>query len=444
MGSKSSRGMILKRFIQLGLLVSIIVLVLYPRNQPQDPSLQTTPTHTSTMALMGDAAAAKPVVHSATSVQITHTPTIVPNSVVTTPQPALSGASVWILSCLNGWQTQKIYQTNPFYTNQQGVQKAKDIYVFGNFWLQPDTGALWPFSENPAMLSCLSNLITTAHTQYHARVCGVIGVDETGQETPKKWQGSDVAAYTQRAVANPALLTPIIEQAKKLPYDCIINDIEDGYSRQPQIFSQYDALLHSALPVVLGQTLLWKTPQVSTYWQTWEDWSTLANSADFFIVMALDHDSINTPPVPSSVVDADWVRQVYTYMRSIPYLFGSHPIVWELPTYYRLFTKQTNGSWAVSSGTDVQTQIALALQGKTVPQNYLQDPNNAYLEYTNATGQDTYLYFETAKSSDALAQLLTGLNQSTCLLASFWDNDSSTANSLGWSTIASDNKVRLC
>jgi hypothetical protein len=417
MGSRPYRRMLLRLLLQLGLLVSIIFLVIYPREQPQYPSIQITPTPTPTIAPTGAAADAK---------------------------PALAGASVWILSCLDRWQRQKTYQANPFYTNLQGVQKAKDIYVFGNFWLQPDTGALWPYSDKPEVLRCLSDLITTVHTHYHAHVCGVITVDETGQETAKKWQGSGVAAYTQRAVANPALLTPIIEQAKKYPYDCIINDIEDGNSTHPQLFSQYDALLRSKLPVVLGQTLLWKTSQVSAHWQTWQDWRTLASSADFFIIMALDHDSINDPPVPASVVNADWVRQVYAYMRSIPHLFGSHPIAWELPTYYRLYTRQTNGSWAVSSGTDVKAQITIAIKGKTIPQNHVQDPNNAYLEYTNTKGQDTYLFFETARSSDALAQLLTGLNQSTCLMASFWDNDSGTADSLGWSTITSDNKVHLC
>jgi hypothetical protein len=55
---------------------------------------------------------------------------------------APAGSAVWILSCLDGWEKQKIYQANPYYINQQGVKKAKDIYVFGNFWLQPGTGTL--------------------------------------------------------------------------------------------------------------------------------------------------------------------------------------------------------------------------------------------------------------------------------------------------------------
>jgi hypothetical protein len=131
-------------------------------------------------------------------------------------------------------------------------------------------------------------------------------------------------------------------------------------------------------------------------------------------------------------------------MRSVPHLFGTHPVAWELPTYYRLFTRQVNGSWAVSSGTDVNAQIAIALKSKTIPKNHVQDPNDPYLEYVNAQGQDTYLYFETAKSSDVLAQTLTRLNESTCLLSSFWDSDSGTSNSLGWSVIANDESVHLC
>ena len=354
---------------------------------------------------------------------------------------APTGSSVWILSCLDGWEKQQIYQANPYYTNAQGVKKAKDIYVFGHFWLQPNTGALWSYADSPQTLQCLSNLITTVHTQYHAHVCGVLGV----QESSNGWKGSDVTAYTQRAVVTPSLLAPIFAQVKKYPYDCLINDIEDGNAAHPEIFTQYEALLHNTLTVPLGQTLLWKTPMVSTYWQKWEDWAGLAYNADFFIVMALDHDSINSPPVPSSIVDNTWLQSVYTYMQSVPHLLGVHPIAWELPTYYRLFTQQQSGTWVVSSGTDVGTQIATAMRSNAIQQNSMQDSSNPYLKYTPVSGPTTYLFFETAASSDASAQTLTGLNGSvSCLMLSFWDNDSGTSNTLGWSTTAADRNVQLC
>jgi spore germination protein YaaH len=182
----------------------------------------------------------------------------------------------------------------------------------------------------------------------------------------------------------------------------------------------------------------------TAYWQRWEDWSTLANNADFFIVMALDQDSINDPPVPASVVNYWWVKQVYAYLQSIASLATSHPIAWELPTYYRLYTQQQNGTWAVSSGTDVATRMTTALQSPTILQNYAQDPNDPYIEYLNTQDQTTYLFFETALSSDVLARTLTSLNGSRCLRLSFWDNDSGTSNTLGWSTILSDPSVHLC
>lgn len=395
------------------LLALVILLAGYGHEQlaqtSKQPALTAAPTHTTTQT-----------------------------NTVFTP----SGASVWILSCLDGWEKQKIYQANPYYINQQGIKKARDIYVFGNFWLQPKTGGLWPYSDQPEMLSCLSNLIVAAHSKYHAQVCGVIGVNEA--PGPGGWKPSDVVAYTKRVVTNPALLTPIVDQTRKYPYDCIINDIEDGDKAHPETFSQYDALLKSKLPIPLGQTLIWKTQQVSSYWQKWEDWKTLASNADFFIVMALDQDSIDDPPLPTSIVNDGWVEDLYAYMRSIPRLFGAHPVAWELPTYYRLFTQQQNGKWAVSSGTDVDAQIATAWKSKTIPQNAEQDPRDPYLKYVNAQGQMTYLFFETARSSDVLAQTLTRSNTSTCLLLSFWDNDSGTSNSLGWSSILADKNVHLC
>jgi hypothetical protein len=377
-----------------------------------------------------------PSVQSSPSTFASQSYAISPHQTSFTP----AGSAVWILSCLDGWEKQKIYQTNPYYINQQGIKRARDIYVFGDFWLQPGTGTLQSYVDQSAMRQCLSNLLSTAHSQYHAQVCGVISVNEGSGG----WKPSDVVAYTKRAITIPSLLAPLVNQAKKYPYDCVINDIEDGNSASPQTFSHYDAALRSKLPVPLGQTLLWKTPDVQAYWQKWQDWSTLANDADFFIVMALDHDSINDPPVPASVVNAWWVKQIYTYMQSVAHLFGSHPVAWELPTYYRLFTQRSNGSWAVSSGTDVAGHIATALHSPTIAQNYLQDPNDPYIEYTNAQHQDTYLFFETARSSDTLAQTLTALNGSTCLLLSFWDNDSGTSNSLGWPTIQTAEHVHLC
>ncbi|HET8843244.1 MAG TPA: hypothetical protein VFN35_17410, partial [Ktedonobacteraceae bacterium] len=351
-----------------------------------------------------------------------------------------AGSSVWILSCLDGWKKQRIYQTHPFYTNQQGITIPRDIYVFGHFWLQPDTGAPASLPEQSETEQCLSDLITTVHDQYHGHVCGVLGV----QETSKGWKPADVTAYTRRAVAHPSLLEPLLAQVKKYPYDCLINDLEDGDASQPAIFSQYDALLQGKLSVPLGQTLLWKTQKVSAYWQRWQDWKTLADHADFFILMALDQDSINNPPVPASIVNYWWIKELYSYMRSIPHLFGKHPVAWELPTYYRLFTQRPDGKWTISSGTDVEQQIALALKSPEIPQNYLQDPNDPYFEYTNAQGVTTFLFFETARSSDILAQTLTNLNGSNCLLLSFWDNDSGTSHELGWSNILNDSHVHLC
>ena len=433
--------------LQIGLLVIVVFLAACGQEQLYQPPKQSTATVTSTVTATSPSY--KSTYHA--TKQVINTPTATPFPTATTTGTkasfALSGSSVWILSCLDGWRKHKIYQTNPYYTNEQGVEKAKDIYVFGSFWLQPDTGALWPYTDKPEALRCLSDLITTVHSQYHAYVCGVIGVDENGGVIgldDRKWKGSDVVSYTKRAVANPSLLTAIVDQAKKYPYDCIINDIEDGDGANPQTFSQYDALLRSKLPVPLGQTLVWKTQKVSSYWQKWEDWNTLADHADFFILMALDHDSISDPPVPTSIIDYSWIKELYAYMRTVPHLFGTHPIAWELPTYYRLFAQQDTGSWAVSSGTDVNAQIAIALKSKTIPKDHVQDPHDPYVEYANEQAQDTYLFFETATSSDVLAQTLTRLNESTCLLLSFWDSDSGTSNSLGWSTIANDKNVRLC
>ena len=424
--------------LQVGLLLLFIFLAVWTPRQLNSATKESIATPPPMQIAKGSSIATSSPTRTTKKSDATPPPTR--TTMVANTSFAPVGSSVWILSCLTGWQQQKIYQANPYYVNEQGVTKARDVYVFGSFWLQPDTGALWPYTESPATLQCLSNLITTVHSQYHARVCGVLGV----QETSSGWQPADVVSYTRRAVTNSSLLTPIVAQTKKYAYDCLINDIEDGDHAHPETFTYYDALLRAKLSVPLGQTLVWKTLPVSTYWQRWQDWTTLANNADFFIVMALDHDSINSPPTPTSIVNYSWVNELYTYMRSVPNLFGVHPVAWELPTYYRLFTQQPNGAWMVSSGTDVGTQVATALNSKVILKNSVQDINNPYLEYAPAPNQMTYLFFETARSSDILAQTLTSLNGPTCLQLSFWDNDSGTSSSSGWSVISSDRNVHLC
>jgi len=366
----------------------------------------------------------------------------------TRPPFVVSGASVWILFCADGWEKKKIYQADPYYTDAQGVKKPKRMYLYGHFWLQPDTGNLWQYTDNPDVQHCLDEAITTLHTVYHTTVCGVIGVAEGKGE----WTPADVVSYTKRVVSTPGLLQPIVDQVKAHQYDCLVNDIEDGNAKNPQIFSTYEHLLKSQLSVPLGQTLLWKTEAVSGYWQRWEDWQTLSENADFFIVMALDHDSINDQPIPSSVVNLRWVKDIYTYLRSITDMFGKHPIEWELPAYYRLFVckeqgvcdSQQGGIWDVSSGTDVEEQIAVALQSNAVAQNYLTDPRDPYIEYTNAAGKDAYLFIETAESSDTIARAVAQLNGSGCLSLSFWDNDSGQSLTRGWKGIEGDRAVALC
>ncbi|GAC1582318.1 MAG: hypothetical protein NVS4B1_19760 [Ktedonobacteraceae bacterium] len=423
--------------LQIGLLLLIIFLVVWAPGRLNPASRGSVATPGPTQADQGSAAIPAP---TKTAKRPIATPGPTQTVTGTNPAFALTGASVWILSCLDGWEKQQIYQANPYYINDQGVKKARDIYVFGSFWVQPDTGALMSSMNSPETFRCLSNLLTTVHSQYHAHVCGVLSV----KETSGGWKPADVISYTKRAVANSSLLTPIVDQAKQYPYDCLINDIEDGDSAHPEIFSYYEALLRGKLSIPLGQTLLWKTLAVSTYWQKWQDWGALANNADFFIIMALDHDSINNTPIPSSIVDYSWLKELYTYMRSVPNLFGTHPVAWELPTYYRLFTHQQNGTWAVSSGTDVETQIAVAVKSNAILKNSGQDAKDPYLEYAQTPDQMTYLFFETGRSSDVLAQTLTGLNASACIMVSFWDNDSGTSNSLGWSSILPDRNVHLC
>ena len=362
-----------------------------------------------------------------------------PGTATTSAAPtSLSGGAIWVHNCQASW---KVYQAHPTYKDEHGEEKPRDVYLYGHFWIQPSDGSLWDYTQHgqPDKEQCLENVLQVAH-QNQARVYGVLGVDLG----PGAWTSDDVIAYTQRAANDAQILQPIIQQVAQYHYDGLVNDIEAGDNNNPATFTAYNknlrTMLHNAdAGSLLGTTLIAKTKDLNTRWQ---DWQSLADGAvDFIVLMALDHDTIYTNP--TSIVDTQWLQQVYSYLARIPGLKG-YPIEWELPTYCRLW--QFKNGW--SNQTCEYPQASKLIQdlhngiGGQIIDDHSSDLDSPFIHYMAQNGIESYLYYETVPSLLKQAKVLQNLQGNQCLYLSFWDDDTGEPQGL-WSSI-NQTSLKLC
>ncbi len=197
---------------------------------------------------------------------------------------SLSGGAAWIHNCSAGW---KAYQAHSTYRDAQGEEKPRDVYLYGHFWIQPSDGSLWNYVQHGRSdkEQCVEHVLQVAH-QNHAKVYGVLGVDLG----PGGWTKDDVSAYTQRAAQDAHVLQAILQQVTQYHYDGLVNDIEAGDENNPAAFTHYNQhlrqMLHNENPqLLLGTTLIAKTTDLSTTWQSWQGLG--AGAVDFFVIMAL-------------------------------------------------------------------------------------------------------------------------------------------------------------
>ena len=362
---------------------------------------------------------------------------VMPASHSTAPT-ILNGGAAWIHNCQAGW---KAYQAHPTYRDEHGQEKPRDIYLYGHFWIQTSDGSLWDYIQHgrPDKEKCVENVLQVAH-QNHSKVYGVLGIDLS----PGAWTKDDVIGYTQRAAQDAQVLQPIIRRVNQYHYDGLVNDIEAGDDSNPAAFAAYNTnlrrLLHNENPqLLLGTTLIAKTKDLSTTWQNWQGLA--AGAVDFFVMMALDHDTIYSQP--SSIVDTTWLQQIYNYLKKIPQLAGS-PIEWELPTYCRIW--QLNNGWS-NQTCEYPEAVKLVhdLQhgtGGRIIDDHSQALDNPYVHYTDNNGVESYLYYETLPSLINQTKVLQSLQANQCIYLSFWDDDTGEPQAL-WPSIH-QNTIKLC
>jgi len=192
------------------------------------------------------------------------------------------------------------------------------------------------------------------------------------------------------------LVNTILQAVKKYRLDGINLDVENIPVEDKQLFNQFVNKLAANLHE-LGKTLSIALPATETFpgvgWVSAYDYQTLANTADFIIVMTYDQHWEN----PGPVAGLPWVENV---LKTVLQIVPSEKLVLGLPFY---------GRWWINGRRYKEVNHEGAL---TVASNYMEQPkwdNKAqapYLEFADAAGNYHQLWYENAFSLGAKLGLI--------------------------------------
>jgi len=353
--------------------------------------------------------------------------------------------AVWIYQCKSGWNS---YQHHHTYLDKNGKTHNADIYLIGNFWIQPKTGELWEFSEKPDISSCLKAVVKEAHEKYHVKVFGVLNIDLD------EYTQGDVISYVKNAgiEAHHVALQKIVDIVQRAGYDGVVNDIEVGDMKDPEAFTLFNknlaALLH-LLQKPLGIALGAKTSADVPASLSWQDWSALSAATDFFIIMSLDEASL-PDQLPKPISDSVWLEKIYNYANSIPGFLDKS--MWELPTYCKVWQKNAvSGEWsriqekdnplfcdAVHTQAHIESLKTLHSPFGKLIEDRSNDTQTPFIHFIDNNGVENYMVFETPAS---LSNMMKTLQEKTgCLKLSFWDFDTGDR----WPDLVNDKMSSIC
>ncbi|HWZ20548.1 MAG TPA: hypothetical protein VNW73_17260 [Ktedonobacteraceae bacterium] len=314
-----------------------------------------------------------------------------------TPQHLMRGkvASLgWIVGkdCQRGIQAYlKTADTNP------------DAALVGTGWVDPTNGHLINGQSNNCISGNLSmdNVVQLVHSK-GGMVYLTVTMETDG--APGSWTSQQQSDYIAKASTNQSFIDPIIQEVKRDNYDGVIMDMEAGDPNYPniqQLFTTFNQHVWSALKPLhklYGIALIHKLSDHDEYYYLngFENWSTLAQAADFMVIMAVDQSYFS----PGPTVSVPWLQQLLAYtLKTMPQMLPR--IIWELPLYGATWRMQ-GGKWVFDTGVNYADGQALVSQ---IPQSEidtaasdLNDPTCAHLVYTDSGGVKHSLWFHTAKN----------------------------------------------
>ncbi|MGZ3630145.1 MAG: hypothetical protein ACXVDN_21100 [Ktedonobacteraceae bacterium] len=278
-----------------------------------------------------------------------------------------------------------------------------DAALVGTGWVDPTNGHLINGQSNNCMSGSLSmdNVVQLVHSKGGMAYL-TITMETDG--APQAWTSQQQSDYIAKASANQSFINPIIQEVKRDNYDGVIMDMEAGdpnYPRIQQFFTTFNQHVWSALKPLhklYGIALIHKLSDHDEYYYLngFENWSTLAHTADFMVVMAVDQSYFS----PGPTVSVPWLQQLLAYeLKTMPQML-THTI-WELP-FYGATWRLVNGNWVFDTGVNYADGVALVSK---IPQSEidtaasdLNDPTCAHLVYTDSSGVKHSLWYHTAKN----------------------------------------------
>jgi len=220
----------------------------------------------------------------------------------------------------------------------------------------------------------------------------------------KTWTSQQESAYIEKATTDHRYIDPIVHEVIRAHYDGVIMDLETGDRHYPhiqQLFATYNQQVWAALKPLhkwYGIALLHKVSDHDEYYNinAFENWSLLAHTADFIVVMAVDQSYFT----PGPTVSVPWLKQLLAYaLQTMPDMLPR--IVWELPLYGASWYREGE-KWVFDRGVtyqDAQTLVEQVPQAQIdIGASDLNDPYAAHLVYTDASGVKHALWYHTARN----------------------------------------------
>jgi hypothetical protein len=278
-----------------------------------------------------------------------------------------------------------------------------DAALVGTGWVNPTTGQLINGESNncaPGSLS-MDNVVQLVHSKGGM---AYLTVTMETDGTSGSWTSQQQSDYIAKATTDQSFIDAIVHEVTRVNYDGVIMDMEAGDPNYPniqQLFAKFNQRVWDALnPLhkLYGIALIHKLSDHDEYYDIngFENWSLLAHSADFIVIMAVDQSYFT----PGPTVSIPWLKQLLAYtLKTMPDTLPR--IVWELPLYGATWRLQ-GGQWVFDNGVNYQDGVALVAQIPpseidTADSN-LDDPTCAHLVYTDSAGVEHSLWYHTAKN----------------------------------------------
>ena len=285
----------------------------------------------------------------------------------------------------------------------QTASTNPDAALVGTGWVDATNGQLINGQSNNCMPGSLSmdNVVQLVHSKGGMAYLTVTMMTDGSADA---WTSEQQSEYIDKASRDQSYIDPIVHEVLRAHYDGVIMDMEAGGRTYPsiqQLFMKYNQRVWAALKPLhklYGIALIHKLSDQDAYYglNGFENWSLLAQAADFIVVMAVDQSYF----MPGPTVSIPWLKQLLAYvLQTMPAILPR--IIWELPLYGA--TWRWDGSeWVFDGNVNYQDAQALVAQ---VPSSQidttasdLNDPTAAHLVYTDSSGVKHALWYHTAKN----------------------------------------------